>query len=861
MANNTDWLNISQMTGGTGETALSLTALTNNSLEPKTATITARNTQYNVSDTTTVTIQGFQPTLTLSRSTLRFDSTGGTATFTVYSNTAWTINFPAIVHSYSTSAGTGDTEVTVVLAQNLDEVGKVDTGTVQDIFGVNQLYLTIVQESFITELTVTPDDDIIFANTGSSTSITIDTNTNWEIEYPAWVTPSITNGESGTTTVTFTAGQNGPTDRSGEIIIYAGSKSVTINAFQPFYVPDHITVTPTAYTFPYSASSTVFVVDSYPEWSIVEITTAQTTWGEDLAATIKMTIPDSAAPYTMNFGQTGVIVNGVVTNTSTYTFSTGGDYTLEYPFATTTMPVVSGNPYIAEVIIGDAVETVPAGAFAQCIALSSITIPSGITEIGADCFSGCSNLQVINSDATTAPTVTANTFRGIPTGGTLNYPANSDYSTWLSYAEYYLGYYFWNGIDLSKLYKVATLTYDVTTTTAATQILENSYGVIGVMYNGVYTLLDEYDYTNTAFTFTSTGKQSLDFYFRPTGNYSNSFNTAHSYNIRISGLTNITDGVFHQLPLNNEYDNKPNYTDIITHSGNNITALTVNCNTIFKLSFGQFKKVKTLNLGGLSKIVTGATGFSIELTDLAISSSQITEISNSAFSSCSTLSALSITGPVTSIGNYAFRSCTALKEILFPNNVRIGSYAFSGCTDIKSLNLTNTTVYLGSYAFANTGIETLLIGSGVTWNGGYSFRNTPITSVTFEDGLTSVGGDNNGVFSGCTRLSSITVPNSVQTIGASSFCGCTALSSATLGTGLTLLRGYAFKNCSSLSSITSYATIAPTIGANYSYDVFLGVANNGTLYCPSGSDYSGWFSGRGNRDGYLGYYNWTTVEI
>ena len=82
MANNTDWLNISQMTGGTGETALSLTALTNTSLEPKTATITARNTQYNVSDTTTVTIQGFQPTLTLSRSTLRFDSTGGTATFT-----------------------------------------------------------------------------------------------------------------------------------------------------------------------------------------------------------------------------------------------------------------------------------------------------------------------------------------------------------------------------------------------------------------------------------------------------------------------------------------------------------------------------------------------------------------------------------------------------------------------------------------------------------------------------------------------------------------------------------------------------------------------------------------------------------
>ena len=235
MANNIDWLNISQMTGGTGETALSLTALTNNSLEPKTATITARNTQYNVSDTTTVTIQGFQPTLTLSRSTLRFDSTGGTATFTVYSNTAWTISFPAIVHSYSASAGTGDTEVTVALAQNFDEVAKIDTGIVKDTFNVNQLYLTIVQESFIVELNVEPTDDIVFKNTGSTTAITIDSNAIWELEYPSWVTPSITSGESGTTTVTFTAGQNGPTDRSGEITIYAGSKSVTINVFQSLY--------------------------------------------------------------------------------------------------------------------------------------------------------------------------------------------------------------------------------------------------------------------------------------------------------------------------------------------------------------------------------------------------------------------------------------------------------------------------------------------------------------------------------------------------------------------------------------------------------------------------------------------------
>lgn len=333
MANNTDWLNISQMTGGTGETALSLTALTNNSLEPKTATITARNTQYNVSDTTTVTIQGFQPTLTLSRSTLRFDSTGGTATFTVYSNTAWTINFPAIVQSYSTSAGTGDTEVTIALAPNPDEVAKIDTGIVKDVFNVNQLYLTIVQESFIVELNVEPTDDIVFKNTGSTTAITIDSNADWELEYPSWVTPSITSGESGTTTVTFTAGQNGPTDRSGEITVYAGSKSVTINVFQPFYIPPYITVTPSAWTFNYTEDGKTFIVDSYPAWSGEIISTGETVWTSDTYIDVTYNIP-SAMTLNVIEGYRGdvsyVFCNAIRQYLNSISFPAAGTYKVRF---------------------------------------------------------------------------------------------------------------------------------------------------------------------------------------------------------------------------------------------------------------------------------------------------------------------------------------------------------------------------------------------------------------------------------------------------------------------------------------------------------------------------------------------------
>ena len=349
MANNTDWLNISQNSGGTGVTPLSLTALTNNTLSAKTATVTAKNTTYNVSGTTTVTIQGFVPTLTLSRSTVRFDSTGGTATFTVYSNTAWTITFPAIVQSYSVSAGTGDTEVTIALGPNPDEVAKIDTGIVKDCFNINQLYLTVVQESFIAELTVTPDDDIIFVNTGSSTSVTIETNTNWEIECPNWVTPSIVSGESGTTTVTFTAGQNGNTDRSGVITIYAGSKYVEINVFQPFYIPPYITVTPSAWTFNYTEDGKTFVVDSYPEWTADIISTGETIWGSDCFIEATYSIP-SAMTMNLFMGYSGdvsaVYFNAVRQYTNNIYFPSSGTYKVRFEIACEGRAPILNDSYI-----------------------------------------------------------------------------------------------------------------------------------------------------------------------------------------------------------------------------------------------------------------------------------------------------------------------------------------------------------------------------------------------------------------------------------------------------------------------------------------------------------------------------------
>ena len=61
---------------------------------------------------------------------------------------------------------------------------------------------------------------------------------------------------------------------------------------------------------------------------------------------------------------------------------------------------------------------------------------------------------------------------------------------------------------------------------------------------------------------------------------------------------------------------------------------------------------------------------------------------------------------------------------------------------------------------------------------------------------------NENAFSGCTELTSITIPDSVTSIGGSAFFGCTGLTSVTIPNGVTLIGKYTFSGCTGLTSIT-----------------------------------------------------------
>ena len=203
---------------------------------------------------------------------------------------------------------------------------------------------------------------------------------------------------------------------------------------------------------------------------------------------------------------------------------------------------------------------------------------------------------------------------------------------------------------------------------------------------------------------------------------------------------------------------------------------------------------------GVTSIDSYAFSDCMGLTDLIIPKS-VKSIGDYSFSGCTSLLNITIVegGGTTMIGEYAFSGCNATQMVMIPQSVvSIGAQAFLGCTGKLTVNCDIPSAHFNSSPFRGSNFSEVEIGEGATKIGDNAFNQCAMKSITMSNTVTSIGDE---AFWGCDKITDLIIPDSVTSIGVSAFEGCSSLTYVVLSESITSISGKLFSGCS-LTDIT-----------------------------------------------------------
>ena len=471
------------------------------------------------------------------------------------------------------------------------------------------------------------------------------------------------------------------------------------------------------------------------------------------------------------------------------------------------------------VSIPDSVTVIGGGAFAYCRNLPSVTIPAGVTVIGDEAFNGCHNLAGI-----TIPENVSNLG-----GWIFNQCSNLAYAV-IGNSVTNIGYYaFGNCTSLTNI------TIPNSVVSLSGRVFEGCRSMVSASIgNGVTNIEDNMFYDCSSLT-----NVLIPESVNRIGDWSFAYCSSVA-EITIPGsVASIGDCAFYGSGLANV-----SIPDGVILIGNwafsDCTSLTnaIIGNGVTNIGYGTFEMCASLagiNIG--SNVVSiGDTAFSwceslgdvsipdnvrlidryafgncTSLTNLAFGNG-VTNIGDSAFLGCDSLTVLAIGGGVKQIEGYAFADCDALESVIIPENVaQLGEWSFSWCSSLSNVFIGRGVSSIGEALFLGcTNLTTVTVDPA---NSNYCV----VADVLFNKGANLLvqypGGKSghydipNGVtiienwsFAFCQNLVTITIPDSVISIGENAFVDCN-LQTITIPGSVTNIGQWAFSGCATLTNI------------------------------------------------------------
>lgn len=203
----------------------------------------------------------------------------------------------------------------------------------------------------------------------------------------------------------------------------------------------------------------------------------------------------------------------------------------------------------------------------------------------------------------------------------------------------------------------------------------------------------------------------------------------------------------------------------------------------------------------------------------------LASIGSNGFYRCVGLASVTLPSSVTSIGVGVFSECSGLASVTIPPSVTsIGASAFSDCDGLANVALPSSVTSIGILAFGDCDqLTSIEVGGGnpsYSSAGGVLFDKAQGTLVQCPGGLTgslvvpdSVTTLLNYSFSGCGQLSEVVLPPLLTTIGSVAFHHCDGLRTVIIPSSTSSIGDFAFRECAALESVV-FRGNAPSVGSS-----------------------------------------------